>query len=677
MITRASAPNQLPLIHIIESDDLYLQHQPEVVWFDVLSKLGYRQFRTTAARYYEGLWRFNQQQAKQRQQRRQNAAPPNPETQEQATQRLLFNRPTLNKDAEVLYQSPSPEACETSIDPQSLRPGVTPPRFAGRVPKCFFAMLNSFVGVIHSGQPGEPEFVYEKLQENPSFARACGFTIPRPGEPPRASDIPSLRKLQQFDQIMRDNGLWEELALQQVADNLRNGVVKPEPVIIHDTTHYHAFSEMKVVELDPPVVETPVVEIVEKSSSTTQTPAVNSTETSTGASTESEPVSSDKPKPVAVGGPSVAIGRIKVKRVPLESLDEEKQAEYWRNREAQASSDQASSDQASSNPASSSQASSVNTCPGKTSSKEKVGPRQTTKTKRRKSKPSNSNGDKPKKDKQEEKEKKSHPRTTKNCRCADREHCPHVWISADEGAGTVVKSSGRMYWAHKASTLSFANQEVLLDAVALNDAASHDSRSLLPHLSRLFDRHPDLQDIVTRVLDDGAADDSKLKEEIKTRFGIELLAPINTRRRGPIHDDLPHGIDHLTARGRPVCQAGYSFEYLGFRQSTERFIFTAPKVEGERVCLGCALRDGCYRGEKGGRQVTIAADRVPWLDREMPQLSKRFAKAMARRTVIERIHKLMKFDFGDARLTKRGTPAFQARLDKTLLAMHIFLAHSK
>ncbi len=47
---------------------------------------------------------------------------------------------------------------------------------------------------------------------------------------------------------------------------------------------------------------------------------------------------------------------------------------------------------------------------------------------------------------------------------------------------------------------------------------------------------------------------------------------------------------------------------------------------------------------------------------------------MARRTSIERLHKLMKFDFGDDRLTKRGNDAFQARLDKTLFAMHVLLS---
>jgi hypothetical protein len=233
-----------------------------------------------------------------------------------------------------------------------------------------------------------------------------------------------------------------------------------------------------------------------------------------------------------------------------------------------------------------------------------------------------------------------------------------------------------MYWGHKASTLSLAEQEVLLDAVAMSDAASHDSQSLVPHLSRLLQRHPDLRELVTRVLDDGAADDSQLKASIREQFGIELLAPINPRRRQPIRGELPRGIDHLTPRGVPVCEAGYPFELLGFRKATEHFLFRAPSdAEGKSVCQDCALRAGCYRGQSGGRVVTISADRLPWLNREFPQLSKRFAKAMAQRTSIERLHKLMKFDFGDDRLTKRGNDTFQARLDKTLFAMHVLLSH--
>jgi hypothetical protein len=278
--------------------------------------------------------------------------------------------------------------------------------------------------------------------------------------------------------------------------------------------------------------------------------------------------------------------------------------------------------------------------------------------------------------KAQQKKRKSHPRTTKNCRCQDREHCDHEWISADSGAGTVVKSPGRMYWGHKASTVGLANQEILLDAVAMSDAASHDSQSLVPHLNRLFTRHPELRTQVKRVLDDGAADDSKLKATVRDMFDIEVLAPINPRRRKPISGNLPRGIDHLTPRGVPVCQAGYPFELLGFRKDTERFLFQAPRDSGgQSVCLECSQRGGCYRGVSNGRVITISPDRVPWLDRDFPQLSKRYAKAMARRTAIERLQKLMKFDLGDDRLTKRGNAAFQACLDKTLFAMHVLLSH--
>ncbi len=37
------------------------------------------------------------------------------------------------------------------------------------------------------------------------------------------------------------------------------------------------------------------------------------------------------------------------------------------------------------------------------------------------------------------------------------------------------------------------------------------------------------------------------------------------------------------------------------------------------------------------------------MDSEFPHLSKRFKRLMAKRPVIERIQKLMKFDYGDSR----------------------------
>jgi len=404
--------------------------------------------------------------------------------------------------------------------------------------------------------------------------------------------------------------LWGEVALDRVADNLRDGTVRVESTLVHDTTHYLAYSSMRVIDLS-----------------------------------KLSAIGESVPEPAA-GDLANSVAQESVERL---------------------AGDHAADAAELSPPAAGSSSSSAGVRsdgPAAEAAKTPEEPEKTTAGKKS-AKPS----------KKSKKKRKSHPRTTKACRCDDRNHCDHPWINADTGAGTVVKSTGKMYWGHKASTLGLPGQEVLLDAVAMSDAASHDSQSLLPHLNRLFQRHPDLKGIVTRLLDDGAADDRKLKAAIKEDLGIEVLAPINPRRRSPIRDGMPRGIDHLTPRGVPVCRAGYPFQLLGVRHDTKHFLFAAPKDEhGPSVCQECGLRVGCYRGQSGGRQVTIPQSRLPWLDAEFPQLSKRFRKAMARRTSIERLHKLMKFDLGDDRLTKRGNAAFQARLDKTLLAMHVLLA---
>jgi hypothetical protein len=643
MITPAPPARQIPLIHIVESDDLYLADQPDVLWFDVLRSLDYHQFQATAARYYECLYTFNLHQKEQRIERRENPPAANPETQSQATRRLFEERATVDKESSAIYERPEPQAPLIRVLPREVAPGVTPQRWAGRPAKCFFSMLYAFLGTTLAGERAEPQFVYQRLVENPAFARTCGFTIRRPGKAERQSDVPSLRKLQQFDQLMTANGLWEELALNRVAANLREGKIEMEDTLVHDTTHYHAYSSKQMVELST----SRDVDV-----DAGKTPSL-SEDSSAPATPTSQPVTM-----VQVGGGPVVVGRVEVARVPAG------QAPLGRGSAA---------------------AKSVVSPGGKTSAA--VAPASTENAttapeKAQTAQPKSSSAKKvkaksaAKKAKTKKKKRKSHPRTTKNCRCSDREHCDHEWVSADLGAGTVVKSPGRMYWGHKASTLGLANQEILLDAVAMSDAASHDSQSVVPHLNRLFTRHPELRDHVKRLLDDGAADDSKLRATVQETFGIEVLAPINPRRRQPIRDNLPRGIDQLTPRGVPVCQAGYPFDLLGFRKDTERFLFQAPKdTNGQWVCLECPHRTGCYRGDSKGRVVTISPELVPWLDRDFPQLSKRYAKAMARRTSIERLHKRMKFDLGDDRLTKRGNSEFQASLDKTLFAMHVLLAH--
>ena len=150
-----------------------------------------------------------------------------------------------------------------------------------------------------------------------------------------------------------------------------------------------------------------------------------------------------------------------------------------------------------------------------------------------------------------------------------------------------MKAGGKKHWAQKASTLAPAGAEgVLLDAVAMTDAASHDSNSVVPHLARLFERHPVLKGTVTRVLDDRAADDAGLKAAVAERFAVQLVAPLNPRGRKPITTDLPRGIDHLTNLGVPVCRAGFPFDFLGCRSSEERFLFRAPDAPAARSPSG-------------------------------------------------------------------------------------------
>ncbi len=531
------APQQLPLIHFTERDDLYLAKAPDVVWFHVLRDLDWPQWLDVAAQYYEALWQFNHEQARTRAKRAPAAV--DPETQRQATLRLVSERPTEGGEGSVIAPpAPAPLAI-VHVDASRLRPGVVPVRLAGRRPKCFFAMTKAFLGVLLRGRPAEPEIVHDELVSNPAFARACGFTLPvatdeRLAPQYASSNVPSLRKLEQFDQILTAQGLWDHLALDAVRRNLESGKLAVDPTLVHDTTHHEAHSRRTAVELEP-----------------------------------------EKPD-----------GR----------------------------------------------------------------PR-----------------------------KKSHPRTTKNCRCKDRERCGHPWISADPGAGTVVKTGGAMHWAHKASTLCFAGQQVLLDAVAMTDAASHDSKSVEPHLARLFRRLPELRGKVVGLLDDAAADDEGLKDRVRRDFEMELVTSQNPRGRKALTKDLPRGIEKVTPTGTPVCLAGLPMDFLGCRHTTGHFLFVAPDSgadDGRPACEGCPLKAQCCRPGTRRRQASIAFERLPWIDPVLPQLSRRYESLMASRTVIERVHNLMKYVFGEPRLRKRGMASAQATLDKTLWAMHVVLARS-
>jgi hypothetical protein len=98
------------------------------------------------------------------------------------------------------------------------------------------------------GFPAEPEQVDLLLRSNPAFARVCGFSHQAKDRSDyHYQQVPSLRKLEQFDQIMTEAGLWDRIKLSEVTTNLATGVICPGKELVDDTTHCHAYSSFDTV----------------------------------------------------------------------------------------------------------------------------------------------------------------------------------------------------------------------------------------------------------------------------------------------------------------------------------------------------------------------------------------------------------------------------------------------
>jgi len=522
---------QIPLIQFVYEDDLLLLKDENSEWFKILHDFVWQDYQNIAALYYDSLYEFNS--SDQGSPKTNSTAN---ETEEQAKQRHLFDRPTMqtNDDQAMspLYQYQPMTPTLTTVSAAHVAPGVIPSRFIGRKPKCFFAMLKAFLGVTLMGQKPEPEQVDDFLRNNPTFARACGYT-PKTLETYDEysfDHVPSLRKLEQFDQIMTQFGLWDKIKQFQVNDNLVHGVVEMENELVGDTTHYIAYSGFETVEYQ---------------------------------------------------------------------------------------------------------------------------------------------------DEKGKKKKKSQSKTTKNCHCENWNDCDHEWILADDGAGSVAKSGGKLYWAHKAAVIGFPRQGAILDITAVADAATHDGQTFLPHVAHVFDLYPDVQSCVSHVLYDSACDDAELKKKFEVDYQVELKASLNPRRKKEVTKGLPRGIDKITPYGNPICLEGHVMDYKGVRYEAEKFIYEAPQNElGQSVCAGCPQRSQCCNAQtKGSRIITVSFNLLPHIDSNDPPMAKRFKAIMRRRPSVERMIKRIKCDFSDERLAKRGNASFQAYLDKSLIAYHLLLKH--
>ena len=513
---------QIPLIHVINEDDELLANSPEAEWYQILKNLPWEQYRSIGADYYNALYNFNKSSAE-----RQKDKTSLKEDKQTATQRLLFNRATMDETASVLLD----EEFITEIDPivteSMIAPGKTPDRLGGKKPKCFFALFKSFIGASLMGFESIPEKVHLLLTSNLGFARVCGFVPKGDNDQYWFKYVPSIRKLEQFDQIMTDYGLWDRLKIKEVIDNIEQGIIEKEQELVGDTTHFYAYSGFETV-----------------------------------------------------------------------TYINEKGKE----------------------------------------------------------------------------QRKSQSKTTKNCRCEDKDNCEHPWELADDGAGTIVKAFNKYIWGHKASILGLPMQGIPLDAIAVADAATYDGETFFPHVVRLFAQYPEIRSWIKTAIYDSACDSQKLKDKFRDELGIEVKASLNRRRKKTLTENVQRGRKKLTAYGNLVCNADFEMDYKGARYQTEKFIYQAPlDANGTCVCDSCGQKQQCSPNASNGRVAEVSFNMLPHIDSQDPPMAKRFKAIMTRRPSVERMIKRLKCDLGDDRLKKRSNASFQAYLDKTMIAFHILL----
>ncbi len=224
-----------------EPDDYVIDNNPDVTYTKVLNKFDFNLFQDEEQRYYQALSDFNRKLVnKLKQKRNQQQHHHQPATKTDAYQELLF---------ELLEQPPSPKNILFEIPSLDMDDIHHNPKGAGRKPKNFYALVKAFLGVSYMGLKNSPDVVYSQLIHNPSFARKCGFKyIIAVDTKPCQHNIPSLRKLEQFDQIMNLYGIWDQLKWKMVTQNLTDGTVAVEPDLAFDPSHVEAHSSFTVVE---------------------------------------------------------------------------------------------------------------------------------------------------------------------------------------------------------------------------------------------------------------------------------------------------------------------------------------------------------------------------------------------------------------------------------------------
>ena len=112
---KAPICHQVLLFEYINEDDEILLNSPNAEWYRLLKNFLWEDYRELGVAYYNALYNFNISKSHLSQSTQKNN-----ETKEEACQRLLFDRTTMDKSKSVLFETP-PSQISTEVPLVSLR----------------------------------------------------------------------------------------------------------------------------------------------------------------------------------------------------------------------------------------------------------------------------------------------------------------------------------------------------------------------------------------------------------------------------------------------------------------------------------------------------------------------------------------------------------------------------
>ena len=121
---------QIPLIHIIDEDDRILLNSPDAEWFRILYYFPWKEYREIGAEYYDALYQFKITEAEKRHEMFIEKEDKAVETKEEAVERLLFSRATMQEseaeEVPIIYKGKVVEHKAPKVDPETIAPGIVP-----------------------------------------------------------------------------------------------------------------------------------------------------------------------------------------------------------------------------------------------------------------------------------------------------------------------------------------------------------------------------------------------------------------------------------------------------------------------------------------------------------------------------------------------------------------------